>query len=91
MKEIQEKIDQERPANPIGGFDIGYNNGLTMAVAIMIGEGCKTNEGKLLNKSTEEIAQFLYRVSHSLSKPLNAEQVYKWLKAQPDSGEKLWE
>lgn len=34
-KRLIDALDAERPANPETQYDIGYNNGLTMAIAIV--------------------------------------------------------
>ena len=46
IEKLMQALDAERPALPETQYDIGYNNGLTMAMAIVRNSVPDTNVGK---------------------------------------------
>ena len=63
IAKMLQEIDAERPAYPETHYDIGYNNGLTMALVIVRkfakDNNVLTNADRIRAMSDEELAEFL--------------------------------
>lgn len=58
MTELIKALDAERPAHPETAYDIGYNNGLTMAIAIAMKFATDNNDGGKWIPVSERLPHF---------------------------------